>query len=63
MKPVLLNRVIYGTGLPALLHTRKSKKKSFIETCTQNEIVFDPQFMVSDAAESYTISKVSNSYE
>ncbi len=39
------------------------KVKKIIETCTQNEIVFDPQFMVSDAAESYTNSKVSNSYE
>jgi len=63
MKPILLNRFIYGTGLPALLHTRKSKKKSFIETCTQNDIVFDPQFMISNSAESYTNSKVSNSYE
>jgi hypothetical protein len=28
----------------------KVKKKSFIETCIQNDIVFDPQFIVSDAA-------------
>jgi len=31
-----------------MLYTRK--KKSIIETCTQNDIVFDPQFMVSDTA-------------
>ncbi len=35
----------------SMLYTCKSKKKkSFIETCTQNDIVFDPQFMVWDAA-------------
>ena len=32
----------------SMLYTRK--KKSIIETCTQNDIVFDPQFMVWDAA-------------
>jgi hypothetical protein len=32
------------------MSTRKSKKKSFIETFTLNYILFDSQFMVSDAA-------------
>ncbi len=32
----------------SILYTSKSKKKSFIETCTQYDIVFDTQFMVSD---------------
>jgi hypothetical protein len=34
----------------SILYTRKNKNKSFIETCTQNDIVFDPQVIVSDAA-------------
>jgi hypothetical protein len=34
----------------SIFYTRKSKKKSFIETYTLNDFVFDPQFMASDAA-------------
>ncbi len=33
-----------------MYYTHVKVKKSIIETCTQNDIVFDPQFMVSDAA-------------
>jgi len=40
----------YFAPLMSIFYTRKSKKKSFIETYTLNDFVFDPQFMASDAA-------------
>jgi len=37
---------IFKRAQQIFTENRFKKKKSFIETCTQNDIVFDPQFMV-----------------